>query len=112
MIETKISSIFSSLQWFLIETSKINIIEVEWFCIYMYQDRRLILHHNFDVLSNFYSVFVNISWTVKMLFIYWLHSEVGSSPVFTLSNNTDIPWENVSFPMLIHCKGGHDLQFF
>ena len=45
-----------------------------WFCI-----------TTFHVLSTFYSVFVYISYTVKVPLIYWLYSEVGSSSVFTLS---------------------------
>ena len=37
----------SSLQRCLFETSRIIIIEVRRFCISMYSERRLILHHNF-----------------------------------------------------------------
>ena len=52
----------------------------------------------FDALSSFYFIFVNISYTVKMPLSYWLHSEVGSSPVFTLSKNIDISCEKVVIP--------------
>ena len=34
------------------------------------------------------------------------YTQAGSSPVFTLSKNIDIPREKVTFRMLIHCKGG------
>ena len=40
--------ILSNLQWCLFETSRIIIIEVRKFCISMYEDGRLILHHNFQ----------------------------------------------------------------
>ena len=50
-----------------------------WFCV-----------TTFDVLSTFYSVFVYISYIFKMPVIHWLHSEAGSSPVFTLSKWRDI----------------------
>ena len=64
----------------------------------------------FDVSSTFSSVFVYIPYTVKTSHIYWLHSEVDRSPVFTLSKHIDVPWEKVSFPMLIRCKGCHFLE--
>ena len=86
----KFLRVLSSLQWCLSETSRIIIIEVRdfaslcikiggWFCV-----------TTFDVLSTSYSVFVYISYTFKMPVIHWLHSEVGSSPVFTLSKYGDI----------------------
>ena len=66
--------VFSSLKWCSFETSTIIIIAIGRFCI-----------TTFGVSSTFYSVFVYISYTVKMPFIYLLHSEVGSSSLFTLS---------------------------
>ena len=86
----KFLRILSSLQWCLFEIFRIIIIEVRdfaslcikiggWFCV-----------TTFDVLSTFYSVFVYISYTFKMPVIHWLHSEVSSSPVFTLSKWRDI----------------------
>ena len=70
-----------------------------WFCV-----------TTFDVLSTFYSVFVYISYIFKMPVIHWLHSEVGSSPVFTLSKRRDILYEKVVIPMLARCKGCHFLK--
>ena len=58
----------------------------DWFCITI-----------FDVLTAFSSVFVYISYTVKMPLTYWLHSEVVSSSVFKLSKNIDILWKLALF---------------
>ena len=86
----KFLRILSSSQWCLFETSRNITIEVSnfaplcikiggWFCV-----------TTFDVLSTFYSVFVYISYIVKMPVIHWLHSEGGSSPMFSLSKWRDI----------------------
>ena len=87
----------SSLKLSLFEPSRIIITEVTdfaslcikiggWFCV-----------TTFNVLSTFYSVFVYISYTFKMPVIHWLHSEAGSSPVFTLSKWRHILQEMTPF---------------
>ena len=57
-----------------------------WFCII-----------TFDISTNFYSVFVDVSYTIKISLIYWLHSEIDRSPGSTLSKNVDIIWEMTPF---------------
>ena len=77
------------------ETPRIIILQVRDFASLCINKGGAVFITTFNVLSTFCSVFVYISYTVKMPFIYWLHSEVGSSPVFTLSKYGDIFWEKV-----------------
>ena len=91
----KFFTILFSLKWSLRKTSRIIIIEVRRFCVFCSNIGGWFCITTFDVLSTSQSVFVYISYTVKMPLIYWLHSEVGSSPVFTVSKWGDFSWEKV-----------------
>ena len=55
------------------------------------------LNHNFRCFYYLAIRFFYVSKTVKLPLNFWLHSEVDSSPVFTLSENIDIHWEKVPF---------------
>ena len=90
-------NVFSSLQWCLFETSRINTIEVRDFASLCIKIGRLFCVATCDVLSTFYFVSVYISHTFKMPLIHSLHSEVRSSPVFTLSTWQDILQERKPF---------------
>ena len=67
----------------------------------------MILRHNFQCFKYLLLRFCLHFIYCKMPCIYWLHSENGSSPVFTLSKWRDISREKVVIPMLIRCKGCH-----
>ena len=45
--------------------------------------------------------------TVKIPLSYWLHSNVRSFSVFTLSKNMDNACESILFSMLLRREGGH-----
>ena len=91
-------------QWCLFETSKI-IFSVVWrFCIYMHQDRSLVLHHNFRCFKCLRFHFCLFLYTVKIPFTYWWLSKNGGSPVLTLPKNVNNLLRKKSDSMFIHCK--------
>ena len=63
--------ILSSLRWCLFETFRIFVIEVSRLCIYMYQDKRLILYHNFRCFKYLLLRFcLHFIYCPKMTLIY------------------------------------------